>query len=177
MSRVGLFAALGLVLLGGCRSLPFAPPRAVGACPGEVVPTQEIAGEFALQFRVRVVADGVDLPLRVAVEKRGELLVVVGLDPFGAKLLSVHQRGSDFEVEAAPAPVLPVAPENLLRDLHRVRFLAADSEQRDGERLRSRRFETSRGSVLVEFDEAAREATVVHPGCGYFSHWVELPGG
>jgi hypothetical protein len=194
--------ALLVVLLGAsigaCRGLPLARPAALPECPGPLRATGEIEGDFLLRARIRLAAGAIDAPLQLAVEKRGDVLVLVGFDPFGAKLFTVRQRGRETEVEALPAPVLPVPPRNVLRDLHRVRFLglarpdapdAELTEVRDGTRiaerwqagvLRSRRFERLDGSGVVhlEFPPPGAEppgvVSIHNEACGYEATWVDV---
>ncbi len=187
-------AALALVLLmalAGCRSL--GGPR-IADCPGPLRATQGIEGDFLLRMRVRMRAGDADLALQIAARKRGSELVLVGFDPLGVELFSVVQRGLEVQVDSLPAPALPVAPRNLLRDLHRIRFLGLEpppggsgraegifdgtrvSEEWSGGRLRIRRFEQAEdpraGAVLVTFEAA--EARLENPACGYRATWVEL---
>jgi hypothetical protein len=129
--------------------------------------------------------------MELALQKRGGELVLVGLHPLGAKLFSVRQVGTDLEVEALPAQVLDIPPENVLRDIHRVYFLSLAPPVHDGtirgvrgeteirERwetgtLRERSFGAdadSPDSARVVFAPVpaagAPLATVHHTGCGY----------
>lgn len=123
-------AASLVLLVAGCAHLP-GRGRVVPACPGQLVPTQELTGELLLRQRVRVEAAGRRFALRLVTQLSGGELLLVGIDPLGAKLFSVRQHGSRVEVDALPPPVLEVAPVNLLRDLHRMRFLAVP-ERRPG---------------------------------------------
>jgi hypothetical protein len=189
-------AALGL----GCRHW-LGLPAALPDCPGELVATGEIAGEFLRRESVRVRGGGVDVALELAVQRRGEELTLVGLSPLGARLFSVTQRGLETSVDAPFALALEVPPLNLLRDLHRVRFLAAgapppgeqrsarvrgatriEEEWRDG-RLAVRRLESAdaRGGAAVEirFEPGAAgaplpRALLRNPACGYQATWVAL---
>ncbi len=149
----------------GCRHL-LEGRRAIRACPGILVPTQEIEGNFALRQRMLIRKDGTDVRLDLALQKLGDRLLLVAFDPFGVKVFTVIQTGTETEIEALPAAVLPVAPINVLRDVHRVRLLTADgadSVERDGTRiseewrageLQWRRFERvagdPAGAVVVE---------------------------
>ena len=201
---VGL-AAFAL-LAAGCRHLPFAP-RALRECPGALRSTAEIDGDLRLELRMLVRSEKVDTVFRLVVEKRRERLVLVGLSPLGAVLFRVSQTGTDTEVDALPAALLDVPPENVLRDLHRVYFLAASTPMaptgraeivRDGTRiteswrrgrLLTRSFERvsgrPRGQVVVDFVERPREglaeARIVNGWCDYEATLVTLvetkPGG
>src|SRR5215475_1050695 len=137
---------LAAALLGaGCAHL--GRGRAVPECPGELVASGAIAGEFLLRQRWSVERGGESFTLEVVAQKRGDELVLVGLHPLGAKLFTLRQRGLATSVEAAPSPALAVPPEDVPRDLHRARFLAvagggADgtfAEERDGSEIRERR--------------------------------------
>jgi hypothetical protein len=180
-------AWLTLLTASSCAYLPVGP-REIRNCPGPLVPTQEIEGDFAIQQRWRVIAGEIDFPLQGLLEKRGDELVLIGLNAFGAKLFTLVQRGTDVEVQAAPPAILPVPPLNLLRDLHRMLFLAAEAPPtgngevtrlrppdrifeswRDGQ-LQRRDFLRDRGaSVRLEFSGEAKRPHVrlTNPGCGY----------
>lgn len=179
-----------LAVFTACQHLPW-NARAVRDCPGELVPTQEIEGEFLLRQHLRVTAGDRSFHFELALQKRGDELVLVGLHALGAKLFTIRQIGSDVVVEAHPSPALDVPPENVLRDIHRVNFLrlphpASDGivhgrrgsteirERWDASKLRERRLladDGLEGAVTIEFSEAAAPdgdvAAVNHPGCGY----------
>lgn len=200
MTRRCAAAALLLVVgVAACRHLP-ARGRALPDCPGQWVATEAIAGDFLLRQRVRIEAAARVFSLQLVVQKRGDELVLVGLDPFGAKLFTVRQRGLEVSVDAVPPPVLEVAPLNLLRDLHRERFLGlattgADGTFRgerggteiregfEGGRLRWRSFERldadPPGRVEVRFEapedpEGGARVMVDNHWCGYRSEITTL---
>jgi hypothetical protein len=160
-----------------------------------------MAGDFLLRQRVRVEAKGRSVALRLVTQKRGGELLQVGIDPLGAKLFTLRQRGTQVEVDALPAPVLEVAPANFLRDLHRIRFLSVDEPAPDGvsrtvrdgteiretwERgaLRERRFRRlagrPEGSVELRFEtpgptqEGIQRVSIVNGWCGYRVEVVTL---
>jgi hypothetical protein len=195
VSRRFLVAAVLVlpVLVGGCRHLP-SRSRALPDCPGQWVSTGAIAGDFLLRQQVRIEAGDRVWSLQLVTQKRGDELLLLGLDPFGAKLFTVRQRGLATSVDALPAPLLEVPPLNLLRDLHRERFLAlanpgADGtfqatragtkirEQVAGGRSRWRSFERLAGDppgrVELRFEEplaapgGAARVTIDNGWCGY----------
>jgi uncharacterized protein DUF3261 len=191
LRRLWLAAVLIGPLLGsGCQHLPWRG-RAVPECPGELVSSEAIPGEFLLRQRWRVERGDEAWSLEVVAQKRGDELVVVGLHPFGAKLFAIRQRGLETSVEAVPAPALEVPPLNVLRDLHRARFLGVAGaggdgrfeaehdgteilEERDAGRVRWRSFRSLAGDpaglVTLRFGEPAEggEAVTVDNGwCGY----------
>ncbi len=144
--------------VASCAWLPIAP-RAIGRCPGPLVPSDEITGNFVLEHRLRVIAEGVDFPLQSVLQKQHDELVFIGLSPLGAKLFTVRQQGRETKVEALPAAVLPIPPLNLLRDMHRVLFLGASAPS-----------ESVAGTqTVVEFSQrdGRTHAIVRHAACAY----------
>jgi hypothetical protein len=128
---VALLAASTLAT--GCRHLP--PPlraRAVADCPGPLLATEEIDGDFLVRQRVRVTARDESWSLQLVAQKRGDELTLLGFHPLGAKLFSLQQRGDRTRVDAAPAPLLEIPPRNLLRDFHRERLLTVPRAGTDG---------------------------------------------
>ena len=55
-------------------------------------------------------------------EKRGDRLVLLGLDPLGTLVFSLVQEGLEVRRERHLRPLFPFAPENALRDFERVHF-------------------------------------------------------
>lgn len=192
-----LAASLSLALCG-CAHLSFWP-RAVSECPGKLRPTHDIAGDLRLELRHTIRSGSVDTAFRLAVEKRGDELTLVGLSPLGAVVFSVVQTGVELEVDALPASILEVPPENVLRDLHHVLFQGVASAPADGEvatvqgdtrisevwsdgRLRRRGFERvsgkPSGEIVVDFVsdpvEGLAEARIHNGWCGYEATLVTL---
>lgn len=158
MRRSAQAAGLCLLLLvpaAGCASLGASLARWLPdrgrECPGALVPTQRIEGEFRVRLRARVQADDLDWRLTLVAQKRGEALVLVGLDAFGAKAFALTQRGTEVAVER-PRGRLPLPPINLLRDFHRMRFSAGGAASETGVTL-------SR--------EPGGGVTIRHQRCGY----------
>jgi Protein of unknown function (DUF3261) len=195
--RAASAGALLVALVLGCAHLA---PRAgrIAECPGALRPTQEIEGDLRLESRMRIRAGPTEVALRLALEKRGPRLVLVGLDPLGVVVFSVVQTGVDVEVEALPPAAFPVPAINVLRDMHRARFLTAGappdasghaSSVRDGVRIDEqwvagtlvlRRFTRERepdaGEVRVEFSgpgpDGVTRARIENGWCGY-SAWLD----
>ena len=195
---VPLLLAAGLA----CAHLPGAP-RAIPECPGPLRATSELGPDRHVELHMRVQADDVDSVLRLALEIRDDELVLVGIDPLGAVLFELRQRGVEVEAEALPAALLPVPPENVLRDVHRVRFLAAPPPPdprgeanfiEDGVRIREEWQEgvlTRRTFEAIDDDpksevisvsfvpsptEGLEEAFISHPSCGYEARvvtWID----
>jgi len=128
------FACLLLALslwLGACQQWPFRA-RAVRVCPGALASSESLTGDFLLRQSVRIHADDSTWSLRLISQLRGGELRLIGLDPLGVKLFSLIQRGRKVESDALPPPLLEIPPENLLRDLHRIRFLRVAEPGSDG---------------------------------------------
>jgi len=125
-------AALGLLLAWGlgCAHWPPGVPR-VASCPGPLVDAAAIpGGDFLLRERARVDGPGAAVSLALTVERRGDRLVLVAIDPFGARAFSVVQTGMDLEIDDRMGRAGSLDPATLLADLHAARFSRPDSEER-----------------------------------------------
>jgi hypothetical protein len=119
--RAGLALAAATSLLG-CAALA-GLPRPIPECPGVLVTTDAMGGDFRLRQQVRVRGERSEAGFTLVAEKRGGRLVLVALDRFGAKAFAVGQESATVRVERAPHPGFPVPPVNVLRDFQRMRFL------------------------------------------------------
>jgi len=139
-----------------------------------------------LQVSAASVATGYSL----IVQKTGTRLVLVALTRFGAKAFSVVQEGRELQVESALGPATVVPPENVLRDVHRARFLTAGASaetgevetERDGETIRDtwrsgvlvrRVFSSADGIVDLEFS-APHTVHIHNRRCGYEAILVDV---
>lgn len=91
-------------------------------CPGPLVASDTIPGDFLWRERVRYRGARVETSLELAVEKRGDRLVVVGFNELGAKAFEVVQEGLDVHARSHLGPGAAVRPRTVLRDLHRARL-------------------------------------------------------
>jgi hypothetical protein len=142
-------AALLTLATTGCALAAFlyAPPR-LASCPGLVPSTAMLpAGDYVLRSRVRIVGGDVDVGYELVAEKRGDELVVVGFNSFGAKAFAVTQRGVEVESRSYLGPALQVPPENVLRDLHAAHFAEVAT---------------------------AKRSEIARPGCGYTATFVAV---
>ena len=153
---VGCAAWLGCASLGLglARGLPDGGP----ACPGALAPTQALADGVLLEQRVRVQGEGLDWQLSLAARQRGDTLVLIGLDAFGAKLFVLTQTAAQVAVDR-PRGRLPFSPELLLRDWQRARLATAGAEPEAGVTL----VHGADGSIAIE-----------HARCGYRATFVTL---
>jgi len=147
--RSGVALACLVALALACSGIhgPRIPP-----CPGSLRDTRQIEGDWVRHERVRVKGQEVDESFGLVVQKRGTRLLLVGLTPLGAKAFSVTQIEGEIRTRSYLGPALRVPPENVLRDLHRIRFLDVDDPV----------FE---GRVLVRGADGS--AHVANPSCGY----------
>jgi hypothetical protein len=119
-------ALLAAVVAGAC-SIPrlYTLPR-LPSCPGPIPSTGTLpAGDLVWHDRVRYRGDAVDAGFSLVAEKRGERLVLVGLNAFGARAFSVTQDGERIAEDARLGPALEVPPRNVLRDWHAARAALA----------------------------------------------------
>jgi len=160
--RRALGIGLGAAILHACAHLP--PPPAfiplplphLSDCPGSLVPTTDLDGDWLIHERIRVRGAGVDEDYGLVVQKNGPRLVLVGLTPFGAKAFSVTQIGVEIWSESRLGAALPVPPENVLRDLHRAHFLATDDPTFEGRIVRR----DADGSVHIASAACGYESTL-----------------
>lgn len=188
---------LALTLPIACQQLGW-NTRAITLCPGALVPSTQIEGDFLLRQHLRVTAGEDSFSMELALQKRGDELVLVGFHPLGAKLFTARQVGTEVAIEAHPAPALEVPPENVLRDIHRVNFLSLSPPAADGvirgQRqgieiredweaggLRERSFRGADGApevarIVFSNDASTGEesASLHHAGCGYHAEFRTL---
>lgn len=138
---------LATALLAACRA-PAAPAIPEGrGYPGHIVPAGEITSDFTAQQQVSGRYREQTFRFRVVLQKRGDVLKVVGLTPFNTKAFLLEQRG----VEVTFRPYLeerpPFPPRYILQDIHRTFFFGlpggplADGEhrgEREGEQITER---------------------------------------
>ncbi len=123
-----------LLVLGALAALACArpwwlalPPR-LPACPGAIPSTETLpTGDLLWRDRVRYRGGEVDAGFSLVAEKRGDRLVLVGLDAFGARAFSVAQERQHVEADARMGRALPVPPETVLRDWHAVRAAGTEA--------------------------------------------------
>ena len=116
-----LLSAAAAALLPGCVTLAMLRPLP-RACAGPLPAVAELGDDFALRASYRVQSRGRDLALTLAAEKRGERLVLLGIDPLGTNVFALVQEGAKVRRERHLRPLFPFAPENVLRDLILARY-------------------------------------------------------
>ncbi|HVP31512.1 MAG TPA: DUF3261 domain-containing protein [Myxococcota bacterium] len=115
---VVLAIGLGAASLGCATLLPRLPPSYTPCAPAALVAPAELGADFRWRARASLRRDGEErAALDVVFEKRGDRLVLVAFDPFGARALAAVQEGDVLHVEPAPGRRRPVEAEALLADL------------------------------------------------------------
>jgi len=182
-------AALTFSACATLRLLTYRPAR-LQRCPGALVSSELIGGDFRIRMQIHISAANVDTGYDLVVQKRGTRLIMIGLTRFGAKAFSVVQEGKRLQVDSALGPATVVPPENVLRDIHRVRFISAGPPvasgsvegERDGETIRDtwrdgvlthRVLSSSDGAVEIDFPAPDR-MLIRNRRCGYAATLVEV---
>jgi hypothetical protein len=117
-----LLAAAAAVATGACSLASFYALPRLASCPGPIPSTDTLPpGDLVWRDRVRYRGGRVDAGFALIAEKRGERLVLVGLNAFGARAFSVTQERLRVEADARLGRALEVPPETVLRDWHAAR--------------------------------------------------------
>jgi len=120
--RVRAVALLPALLVSGCTLLEIARAPRLGPCDGEIPRVSTLASDQRRWHeRARYRGDGVDASFQLAAERRADRLVLVGLNAFGARVLSVTQQDDRIDLDARLGPALAVPPETVLRDWYAAR--------------------------------------------------------
>ncbi len=146
--RAALLLALGL---WACVAPP--PPAPVPAS-GVLPPLPRDPG-FLMRQELRFRFGESSGSLEAVVQSHCGVLTIIGLAPFGARVFTLVQRGSELEVKLQLPGSWPFPPENIARDVHRALLVPLPREappggerelEYGGERVRER----WRDGVLVE---------------------------
>lgn len=176
----------GLTLACPARWLPGVPRvPSFADCPGMLRSTELIDGAFFLRQDVRLRSEDLDVGVRLVVQKKGARLVLVGFTTLGFKAFTVVQKGTTVTVDAPLGPAWAIPPLNLLRDLHRTRFLEVPGgpfgngdvqTTREGltitehwheSVLVTRSFQYANADADAQVTFGDTDVTIVHDECGY----------
>jgi hypothetical protein len=166
-------------LLAACAPKA-APPPVVPAfgMGGVLIPTDQITVEpFVVQQHIKGVYQGGEVTIDCVVQFKDKKLTVLGLTPFGTRAFSIEQTGLDVKFEKFVERDMPVQPEMVLYDIHRVFFrglppgtsLGQDhsdqvTELQAGDYVIERRFQNMEGpSNLVVITFNGPPAPIVSP--------------
>lgn len=114
-------------------------PKPVSQVPahdlrGVLVPTEALGPPFAVQQRIQGRYQGGDATMDCVVQLSGGKLTVLGLTPFGTRAFVIEQKGTEVHFQKFIERDLPVQPEAVLYDIHRVFFRALPKPEGDGVR-------------------------------------------
>jgi hypothetical protein len=127
---VGLLLSLAVCACGSKK--PPESPLPAYALRGVLLPTSELKPAFTVQQRIHGKYVGHDATIDCVVQLQNGKLTVVGLTPFGSRAFVIEQTGLDVHFEKFIDRDLPVQPEAVLYDLHRVFFRGLPPRQSDG---------------------------------------------
>lgn len=143
--RRGLLVAAAVALASACG--PPRPPEGSGeARPpvGVLHPPSETTPDFAIDHRITIRWQGREQGFRAVLEKRGDVLTIVGLGPHGGRGFVLRQEGTTVSFESHLPEPLPFPPEHILMTIQRTWLVGlpgaplADGEHRgarDGEEI------------------------------------------
>jgi len=188
-------ASSALLVALACAASPTPPDADAFEAPGELVATQEIAGDFLARQLLRFRFGDQQGALEAVLQKHCDELTLVGLTPFGTPAFAIRQRGLEVRVESSLPGPWPFSPRRVLADVHRIYFLPqaerapADgvhrarlggetvSERWAGGRLLERSFESATGDppgrIVVRYPggadrgAATREVHLTNERHGY----------
>lgn len=122
--RARLAAVVVLLLLAGplaCAWLPLSPRRE--GCPVVPVSSAQLPPDASLRAKVEMRIDDREIGFEVVARTQSEQLIVVGLAPYGARLFSVQQRGTELEVDAGSSRRLRHLALWVMDALHRAYWI------------------------------------------------------
>ncbi|HEX5660241.1 MAG TPA: DUF3261 domain-containing protein [Polyangiales bacterium] len=136
---------------------------------GVLISTDQITAEpFVVQQHIKGVYQGGDVTIDCVVQFKDKKLTVLGLTPFGTRAFSIEQEGVQVKFEKYVERDMPVQPEMVLYDIHRVFFRKLPpgqsrgqdhsdqvTELQSGDYVIERRFESMEGPanlVVITFD-------------------------
>jgi hypothetical protein len=115
----GLCTPLFLVVVTACAS----PQRkALRPYSGPLDSPGIYAGDFTDRQRIVATSGAHTQSFDVIVQKRGDVLTIVGLTPFESRAFVLEQAGERIRFESFMPQKLPFPPEYVLIDIHRVLF-------------------------------------------------------
>jgi hypothetical protein len=172
-ARLSWLALCVMLTVAAC-----AKPKPMSQVPasdlrGVLLPTERLGPPFVVQQRIAGKYQGGDATIDCVVQLSEGKLTVLGLTPFGTRAFVIEQKGLEVRFQKFVERDLPVQPEVVLYDIHRVFFRGLPKQAGNGTReaqdqgemvretwegghLVERRFENMEGPianlVVVTFD-------------------------
>jgi len=112
--------------------------------PTVLTPPSQHPGEFLRRQRLVARYMGQTMAFDAVLQKKGDVLTLIGLTPFGAKAFALVQTGVDVKFTPFLMRETPFPPENIMKDIYRTYFLGISegvlpdglqTAYRDGERI------------------------------------------
>jgi len=165
-----LLVAAALAVVGCGDPTARDPETPVPAPQGVLHAPSELGSDFSLDHRITIRWQGREASFRGVMEKRGDVLTLVGLAPHGGRGFVLRQEGLEVSFESQLPEALPFPPEHILMTLHRAWLLGIgtvvlpDGEHRlerdreeiveiwSGGRLHSRSFRVMDGAPAGLFE-------------------------
>lgn len=189
MKQLALSITLALAACGGARSKQETSAVAAYSLAGVLIPTEQIeTPPFVVQQRIKGTYQGGEVSIDCVVQWKDGKLTVLGLTPFGTRAFSIEQTGTQVKFEKYIDRDMPVKPEMVLYDIHRVFFRGLPpgqgqgqdhgdtvTETSSGDHVIERRFQSMEGStnlVVITFDGppapiVAPHVRIANAGYGY----------
>lgn len=190
-----LLALAGTGSATGCLFAAPGPPPPESAYPGSLRPVEALGPDLMWRQRVTSIYDGAERGFDSVLQKRGDVLTMVALTPFGSPAFVVTLQGGDVALDNRMGEELPFAPRYIILDVQRIFARWLDGEpptdgeragEVDGERiveryrdghLVERRFEridgVPAGAIVARYEgwtEAARAPAHVELDNGWFGY-------
>ncbi|HEY6876444.1 MAG TPA: DUF3261 domain-containing protein [Polyangiales bacterium] len=144
--------AFVLWLLSACAAKappePVVPAYGMG---GVLIPTDRITSPpFLVQQHIKGVYQGGEVSIDCVVQFKDKKLTVLGLTPFGTRAFSIEQTGTNVKFEKYVERDMPVQPEMVLYDIHRVFFRGLPAGQSQGQDHSDQVTELQSGDYVIE---------------------------
>jgi hypothetical protein len=125
-----------VLLLGfgaaGCQTVYHLTHPSIPACEASLIPTESMGPEFWVRYEVRVRRGDIDQRFSLVAEKTELGLAVIAFNRFGAEIFSLLQVGTEIRLGGPVLQSFAPPPENVLGDLHRLRFTDDAEIRADG---------------------------------------------
>lgn len=150
MNKLAFTLSLCLLACGGARPKPeSAVPQY--ALAGILIPTDEIqAPPFVVEQKITGSFQGDQVSIDCVVQFKDKKLTVLGLTPFGTRAFSIEQTGVEVKFEKYVDRDMPVQPEMVLYDIHRVFFRGLPPGQSQGQDHSDLVTELHSGDYVIE---------------------------
>lgn len=141
MRRRRIWVAILSVVALGCAGRATMPES-----PQSLPSPARFEENFFLRQEIVARHKGRSVTFRTALEKREDVLRLVGLTPFGSRAFMIEQSGRDVQFKEYVHLGIPFDPMNMLVDVHRVLFEGSGIGAHLGDGTHE--FESASGSIV-----------------------------